>query len=61
MGLSQGLSVKPRHWMKSVAGRFAHPIGAKPFEPARPERLSKAETRDDGAEENPYGQAVPSV
>ena len=26
------------------------PFGAKPFEPARPERLSKAETPDDGSE-----------
>jgi hypothetical protein len=34
-------------------GRFARPIGAKPFEPARPERLSKAETRDDGTWERP--------
>jgi hypothetical protein len=32
---------------------FARPIGAKPFEPARPERLSKAETRDDEVQ-NPY-------
>ena len=42
-------------------GRFAHPIGAKPFEPARPERLSKAETRDDGAQKTPMRQAAPSV
>jgi len=39
---------------------FARPIGAKPFEPARPERLSKAETRDDGTE-IPMRQAAPSV
>ena len=53
MGLSQGLRIKPRHCFDECLGRFARPIGAKPFEPARPERLSKAETRDDGIQ-NPY-------
>jgi hypothetical protein len=40
---------------------FARSIGAKPFEPSmRPERLSKAETRDDGSE-NPAWTHVQAV
>ncbi|MBB3019880.1 hypothetical protein FHR70_002945 [Microvirga lupini] len=49
------------HSFDECLGRFAHPIGAKPFEPARPERLSKAETRDDGFVKTLHGQAMPSV
>jgi hypothetical protein len=54
------LRFKPWHCFEECLGRFARPIGAKPFEPARPERLSKAETRDDGFK-NPAWQAKPSV
>jgi hypothetical protein len=35
-------------WSQVSAAGSERPIGAKPFEPVRPERLSKAETRDDG-------------